>query len=104
MEKLNKKLILEELDTPELTEEEKEHFNISLTGELLTQFLPLYALVNQYIESEDVDESIKLILQSINEDLALIIGKLQESVKEALPEEQADLVRQGEEDSQELTI
>lgn len=112
-----KKLILEELEDEELTMEvpsevtpveltpsEEINFHVSSITDLLNIYLEAYNKLNSYIAAPEFKSEIKDILESVSEDNALIIGKLQEALKGSSEKHKEDLINQGAEDAQEIIV
>lgn len=109
-EELNKEDIIEpdlvidadklDLDNQGLTEQEKDLFHSSLISDLLKQELDLFNLIKSYLNdpNDEIDEPVRLTLESVSEDVALSIGKLEQCLKEAVDEKTEELINQGEED------
>lgn len=120
MEKLNKKLILEELedevavkDIPDiiidgdllpadtLIEESPDTLNLSYITTVLSDELKSYDGLSNLVNTpeENVDENTLAILRSVLEDKAIIIGKLQQALKDNSDDVLKDSIDQGEEES-----
>lgn len=112
---MNQRLILEALeeiddidsdaeklntDDQQLTDNEQINFEVSTITDLLNKHLDIYSTLTSLISQGDTDqnvsEKIKVILQSVSEDEAVIIGKLQQSLKEVSPEHIQDTMTVGE--------
>lgn len=104
-----KKLILEELEDEELTMEipsqvspveltpdESKNFHVGSLSDILNMYLDNYNALNSYITApEQYDEGVKQVLQSVLDDTAVIIGKLQGTLNLATGEEQSELINSG---------
>jgi SpoU rRNA methylase family enzyme len=109
---LSKKLILEELEdevevsvpdiiaetNSKLTEEEKENFHIGTITDILNKYLETYSSIKSIIALPDIKEDIKEALNSVSDDTALIIGKLQECLKLSSEGNDSELIAQGEQE------
>lgn len=111
-----KKLILEELEDEELTMEiptevkpvdltpaEETNFHVSSVSDILNSYLQAYNQLNSYLTAPEFKEDIRSILESVLEDNAIIIGKLQEALKSSADEQQQDLMSQGGEEAQNIS-
>jgi len=86
-----------EVDNPEI--DEAKTFNALMISGLLQKELDSYNEVNSIIVSDvedKIDPMIKTVLSSISEDKALIIGKLQQCLKETSQYE--GVITQGEDE------
>lgn len=109
--KLDKKLILEELvdettnepsEVTELTEDEINNFNSGLTSDVLNRCLDLFNFLEGSKNDTNVKPEVFSILNDISGDIALCIGKLQETLKLSTGDENKDLINQGQDDAQEI--
>ena len=84
----------------ELTAQEKDLFHSSLISDLLTKELDLFNTIKSYLSdpNDEIDELVKLTLESVADDAAVSIGKLEQCLKDAVDEKTEDLINQGEED------
>lgn len=108
---LNKKLILEELEeeiTEEsaeqttLSEEEKNNFNSNIVSDLLVNFLQIFNTNQTNLLDPNIKPEVKILLEDLSEDIALCIGKIQQALKEANPEDKEKLINDGEDIAQNL--
>lgn len=108
------KLILEELeeltapvvetDAP-LTPKEKNNFQMGSVSDLLNAYLGLYNQINALLNDPALDEGdTRTIIESVGEDTAIVVGKLQEALKASADSNQSDLINQGAEEAQNITI
>ena len=90
----------------ELTQQEKELFHSSLISDLLQRELDLFNTIKSYLSdpNDEVNESVKLTLESVSDDTAIAIGKLEQCLKDAVDEKTEDLMSQGEEDLEETEM
>ena len=102
---LKRKLILEEFDedTPtepevKLTPEEEVNFHVGTVSDLLNKDLELYNLINTLMSDPALRPDIHQALESVADDLAISIGKLQECLKMSSDEHDEILINQGEEE------
>lgn len=112
-----KKLILEELEDEQLTMEvpteikpveltpaEETNFHVSSVSDILNNYLQAYNQLSSYLTAPEFKDDIRSILESVLEDNAIIIGKLQEALKSSADEHQQDLMGQGSEEAQDISI
>lgn len=112
---LKNKLILEELEdtealeiepdmiegtieepSPDLTPEEETNFHFSSVSDILNRDLELYNLIGSIKVDPALSSDIHEVLESVQEDLAVSIGKLQECLKLCSESKVEDLITQGE--------
>lgn len=122
MKKLNKKLVLEafadeqpsvpadpdlvldipaeELANPELTEQEKELFHSSVISDLLTKELETFTYIKSVLADPDgqLDELARAVLESVSEDTATAIGKLEHCLNDVVDNKSEELINQAEDD------
>jgi len=86
----------------ELTDEQKNSFEITTVCELLKQNLDQYSQISTILssdeESTNISEKIRAILESVLEDVSVIVGKLQQSLKEVATPKQSETIESGEEE------
>lgn len=112
-----KKLILEELEDEKLTMEvptgvqplkltpdEEANFHVSSVSDILNNYLQAYNYLNSCLMAPEFKDDIRSILESVLEDNAIIIGKLQEALTSSASEPQQDLINQGAEEAQDIAI
>ena len=110
---LDKKLILEDvfdergLEEPTtekednaLTPEEETSFHIGTISDLLNRYLELFSTLKAIAADEALDEGVKNVWESVSEDTAIAIGKLQGCLPLCANEKEGDLIAQGEEEAQ----
>lgn len=116
MMELKKKLILEDLEdevvskpadevnlkpTPteteiNLTPEEEVNFHVGTISDLLNKDLELFNLINSIMTDSALKPEIHQVLESVSDDLAISIGKLQECLKVCSDDKDGQLINQGE--------
>ena len=110
---LDKKLILEGFDdenvidqstenVPELSEEEKNNFNSNIVSDLLVNFLSIFNTNQTNLLDPNIKPEIKILLEDLSDDVALCIGKIQQALKQANPEDTEKLINDGEDIAQDL--
>lgn len=72
---------------------------IPVIGDLLNKALDMYVYANQLISDDNIDENTKSILTSVNEDLATILGKLQQNLKQ---QDETGNIELGEDEASDL--
>lgn len=111
-----KKLILEELndeeltmDIPsevnpvELTPQETVNFHVSTVTDILNMYLQNYNTLNSYLANVyEYDEGVKEVLQSVLDDTAVIIGKLQGTLNISAGDSQTELIDSGTEAAKDI--
>lgn len=118
---LNNKLILEELedntilddvntavasdntDTPQLNDSEINNFNLGFVSDILNKFLDLFNNIKSYDDNPAVKADIRSILDSVSDDVAVNIGKLQEAIKLCTEDNSGDLIAQGQTEAQNVS-
>lgn len=113
---LKQKLILEELEEPkelpdaiapieipaeqpvELTPAEETSFHIGTVSDLLNRYLDMYSSIKSISADELLDKDVKAVLESVSEDTAICIGKLQECLKLCSDGNDGELIAQGEQE------
>lgn len=108
---LKKKLILEELETlpdaiapieipaeitPELTPAEDTRFHVGTVSDLLNNYLSVYSTLKSIIASPELNADVAAVLESVSEDTAICIGKLQECLKLCSDGKDGEKITQGE--------
>ena len=120
MRRLNNRIILEVLEDgaigdeerspidpePEpvtLTDGEQTNFILSVLGELNTKVLDLFNYLTPYITDEHapMQEANVTLLQSIYEDISLVLGKIGQGLKENSPEPVQQAIDDGQSSTQE---
>ena len=130
MKKLNNKLILEFLEdediadtsieepievkqeepapTPELSEPEKVNFVVSTLTELSQRVLDLFnyltPLINTDMTSFNLSEQNKDLLNSIYEDVSLVLGKVQQGIKDNCVDNIQNAIDDGQTQAQETIV
>lgn len=103
---LDKKLILEELEDteeqPVLSEEEKNNFNSNIVSDLLVNFLQIFNTNQTNLIDPNIKPEVKILLEDLSDDIALCIGKIQQTLKQANPEDKEQLITDGEDIAQNL--
>lgn len=89
-------------DTEELTDEERINFNVNLITDILKTELDVYSTLTAYLADDVVKDDARTVLESIADDIALVIGKLQSGFKSAAGDA-GDVVREGEDAIEEIT-
>lgn len=127
MKKLNKKLILEiwddenpdidqnkfqevpqesPVEAPGLTENEKSNYVLSIFTDLQSRIMDLFNYIRSFFgdgwEDGNVSKENKELLRSLNEDVSLMLGKVQQGIKENTEKHVQDVIAQGEEQTQEI--
>lgn len=102
---LKRKLILEGFDDDDpvesevkLTPEEEVNFHVGTVSDLLNKDLELYNLINTLMSDPALRPDIHQALESVADDLAISIGKLQECLKMSSDEHDESLMNKGEEE------
>lgn len=80
-------------------EEAVASVEIPVIGDLLNKALDMYVYANQLISDNNIDENTKSILTSVNEDLATILGKLQQNLKQ---QDETGNIELGEDEASDL--
>lgn len=119
---LKKKLILEELEEPkelpdaiapieipteqpaELTPAEETSFHIGTVTDLLNRYLDIYSSIKSISADELLDADVKGVLESVSDDTAVCIGKLQECLKVCSDGDDGELIARGEQEIQKEVI
>lgn len=89
-------------DAEELTDEERINFNVNLITDILKTELDVYSTLTAYLADDVVKDDARAVLESIADDVALVIGKLQSGFKSAAGDA-GDVVREGEDAIEEIT-
>lgn len=121
MKRLDKKILLEFLEDDtdvennslettdenietinELSDTEKENLLLSVYKDLLTKTLDILEYVNQYIKEDDaiISEENKELIAGIKENISVVVGKLNEAIKQAVSEESQNAMAEGESEAQ----
>ena len=119
---LKKKLILEELEEPkelpdviapieipteqpvELTPAEETNFHVGTVTDLLNRYLEVYSSIKSIAADELLNADVKGVLESVSDDTAVCIGKLQECLKLCSDGNDGELISQGEQEIQKEVI
>lgn len=123
MQRLKSRIILEVLEDERVGEEEKSpvdprpepvtltdgeqtNFILSVLGELNTKVLDLFNYLTPYMTDRDVPmrEGNVSLLQSIYEDISLMLGKIGQGIKENSPEPIQQAIDDGQTQTQETVI
>lgn len=108
---LDKKLILEELEDDEfiepvnqesLSEDEKDNFNANIVSDLLVNFLSIFNANQTNLIDPNIKPEVKILLEDLSDDIALCIGKIQQTLKQATPDDKEKLINDGEDIAQNL--
>lgn len=111
-----KKLILEELNNEELTmdipsevtpiqltPQETVNFHVGTVTDILNMYLQNYNTLNSYLaDVYEYDEGVKEVLQSVLDDTAVIIGKLQGTLNISTGDSQTELIDSGAEAAKDI--
>lgn len=110
MKKLQKKLILEFLNVENkkeaLSEAEKTNFIVSILGNISKSALELFETLSSYTDIPDteISEENKDLLESIREDVSIIIGKANQGIKDNSAENIQNMIDDGQTVAQETLI
>lgn len=85
--------------TPELSDSDIEILNSGVISDLLTKELDVFNYIKNYLNSSEIDETLRVVLDSVCEDVSLSIGKLQQCLKDSVDEKTEELIYQGEEEA-----
>lgn len=85
---------------PELTEQEKELFHSSVISDLLTKELETFTYIKSVLADPDgqLDELARAVLESVSEDTATAIGKLEHCLNDVVDNKSEELINQAEDD------
>lgn len=108
---LDKKLILEELEDETLpdninqetlSDDEKNNFNSNIVSDLLVNFLSIFNTNQSNLTDPNIKSEVKILLEDLSDDIALCIGKIQQALKQANPDDKEQLINDGEDIAQDL--
>lgn len=90
--------------SPDLTPEEETNFHFSSVSDILNRDLELYNLIGSIKVDSALNPDVHNVLESVQEDLAVSIGKLQECLKLCSETKVEDLIVQGEDSVKDSSI
>lgn len=99
---INAPVVETELETPTLTPEEESNFNLTTVSDILNKDLELYNFIKLFINEPNLKEDVKSVLESVADDLAISIGKLQECIKLSDDDSSESLMTQGENEVEDI--
>lgn len=99
---INAPVVETELETPTLTPEEESNFNLTTVSDILNKDLELYNFIKVFINEPNLKEDVKSVLESVADDLAISIGKLQECIKLSADDSSESLMTQGENEVEDI--
>lgn len=98
----------EPVPTPELSEPEKVNFIVSTLTDLSQRVLDLFnyltSLINNELDRDTLSEQNKDLLNSIYEDVSLVLGKVQQGIKDNCVDNIQNAIDDGQTQAQETIV